>query len=166
MRKYDQLGLVRWIIISALAGIANAAINYYIVNPHTVVADETAVNTLGGLVCTLFALVYAFVLAETGSEWKATRDAVRDGNKEVFLKEAPKRMPGSFWLAVVFVSLCVVVIYHLFHYDSTFILVATHMMVGMIIALLLQILQDLDDPITGVINVDEIPAEWLEKEKK
>lgn len=149
-----------------MAGMVNVAINYYLVNPHTTATNETALNTLGGLVCTLFALVYAFVLAETGSEWKATRDAIRDGNKETFLKEVTKRMPGSFWLAVVFVSLCVVVIYHLFHYDSTFILIATHMMVGMIIMLLLQILQDLDDPITGVINVDEIPTDWLVSENK
>ena len=163
--KYNRIGLVRWIIISTAVGLANAAVNYYIINPLTVKADETAINTLGGLVCTLFALVYAFVLADTGSEWKAVRDAVRDGNEDLFRREEPKRMPASFWLAVLFVSISVMVIYHLFHYDSTIILVATNTMVGMIIALLLQILNDLDDPITGVINVENVPPKWLEKKE-
>lgn len=159
-------GVIWWMAISTAAGLFNAAVSFYLVNPYTLAADETAINTLGGLVSTLFALVYAFVLADTGSEWKAVRDAIRTRKLKTFLIETPKRMPGSFWFAVLFVSFALVVVYHLFHYESVLTLVATHTSVGMIVAMLLLILIDLDDPITGVINVQGVPKSWLKKLKK
>lgn len=161
-----NIGVIRWMVISTAVGLLNTAASYYLINPLTIATDETAINTLGGLVGTLFALIYAFVLADIGSEWKAVRDAVRAGDLKTFLKETPKRMPASFWFAVVFISVLLIGTYHLFHYESLLTLVVAQTFVGMIVAMLLQILIDLDDPITGVINVEEIPNKWLKKLKK
>lgn len=153
----NNKGIYIWIAISIAAGIFNSAISYFIINHYTSIANETALNTLGGFVGTLFALVYTFLLVETGIEWKATRDAK---DKETFLAEANKRMPVSFWYAMGVVTFFLMGVYHLFHYESSLVLIATHFMLGFVIALLIQILKDLDDPITGVINVN-VPPEWL-----
>lgn len=156
--KINDKGILVWIAISTAAGILNSVISVFLINPHTVIADVTVLNTLGGFVGTLVALVYTFLLVETGGEWKAARDAK---DVDTFVIETKKRMPNSFWYAMGVVTFFLFVVYHLFHYESLIVLIPTHFILGFSIALLIQILVDLDDPATGVINVN-VPQEWLE----
>ena len=124
-------------------------------------------NTYGNVVFVIWALLTAWLLVESGGEWKKTTETVQQNDKDAFLLQAPKRIAPTFWTLHYVISIFAVMAFWLFHYGSIITLGVVNFGVAFLVALAIYVLKDIDDPITGVINVADIPDEWRkELEKK
>lgn len=169
MKKKDQiLGIAKMLGMAAGIGVVNVLLAAYIINPLTVStkADEAALNTYGNVVFVIWALLTAWLLVESGSEWKDTKDAVKRHDEEAFMTQIRKRIALSFWVLHGVMSLFAIAAFHLFHYSSPIAMSMIHFGVAFLVALAIEVLADIDDPITGVINVEGIPNEWFDRIKK
>lgn len=166
--KISWKNLYVMVLWSIVVGFANFWFFATLVNPWNtaVKSDEVAANTFTLNFFVVWALFTVWFLARADEEWKKTAEAVDQHKLDQFLLEAPKRIAFSVRVLYVIISLVVVVSFYLFHIESLFAKSVIQGGVGFIIALALQFLWDLDDPITGAINVSGIPNEWIEKLKK
>lgn len=163
---WKNLGLM--IFWSLAAGLLNLILFATIINPFnkTVKADEVAANTFTLNLFVVWALFTVWFLAKADEEWKKTAEAVNQGNRETFLVEAPKRIALSIRVLYIIISLWVIVSFYLFHIESALVMGVIEVGVGFVIALAIQFLWDLDDPISGAVNVSGIPQDWIAELKK
>jgi uncharacterized membrane protein YdcZ (DUF606 family) len=146
-----------------LAGIVNATIFAVVMNPLMEVKDEVFKNTytLNMFVGWLF--FTAVIWQRADEEWKKVDDATRRHDKEAFMVESSKMIAPSFWIFYVVVSIQAIILGQLFHVENGFVAALGQFAVGFVVAFALIILKDLDDPTSGVINVPNIPEEWLDE---
>lgn len=160
-------GIVMMLSKAVGAGILNVALFALVVNQLNVAtkADEVAVNTYVLNFFVGWMLVTAWFLAKADDEWKKVAESIHKNDQETFLLEAPKRIALSIRILYLIVAALVVFSFHLFHIESTLALVEIQFGVGFFVTLTTLVLWDLDDPIRGVINVPNIPKEWVDKLK-
>ena len=168
MLKTNLIGLAKMILLAAAGGAVNILAYYAIfanINEATK-ADETALNNYGNIAFVFWVLFSAWFLAGADTEWKECAKAVRAGDKETFHLEAPKRIAPSIRVLYLFVSLVALASFHMFHLSSTLVKLEMHFGLGFLVILAIQVLWDLDDPVKGIINIPNIPPEWLEELEK
>lgn len=166
--KKNWQGIALMIAIAGVIGMGNVMLSAYVTNNLTSGAkgDEVAVNTF---VLNLFVgwiFLSAWLLTRADEEWKKVQAAVHSEDEETFLVEAPKKIALSVQVVYWIISVLTVVSFHLFHFESFLVLFSVHFGVGFLVAIMSQVLLDLDDPLSGIINVEGVPDEWLKKLKK
>lgn len=160
---------MRMILIGIAFGILNVLFFAYVMNPLMTGAkeDEVAVNTYVLNFFVGWVFFSAWFLTRADEEWKKTQEAVSKNDKDAFLLEAPKQIALSIHVLYVLVSALVLFSFHLFHIESTLVLVEIQFGVGFFVAMMYQVLFDLDDPLNGIINIQgTIPPDWLQELKK
>lgn len=160
-------GIASMLTKAILAGVANVAVFALIINQLNAgtKVDEVAVNTYVLNFFVGWMLVTAWFLAKADDEWKKVAESVHKNDQETFLLEAPKRIALSIRILYLIVATLVVLSFYMFHIESTLALVEIQFGVGFFVMLTSLVLWDLDDPISGVINVPNVPAEWIKKLK-
>lgn len=151
------------ILKAICVGAANVALFALVINSLNIgtKADEVAVNTYVLNFFVGWMLFTAWFLAKTDEEWKKCAEAVYKKDFETFKLEAPKRIALSIRILYLIVAALVVFSFHLFHIVSSFALIEIQFGVGFFVTLATLVLWDLDDPTSGVINIPNIPPDWL-----
>jgi hypothetical protein len=156
-------GILTLIFTGVIAGLINVALSALVMNPllseaarEEVVVSTYAINLFVGWV-----FFSAWFLAKADEEWKKVADAVIRKNRDEFMIEAPKRIATSIRVLYLLISLLVILSFHLFHIGHSLVLFEIQFGVGFLVMVTILVLWDLDDPVSGVINVQNIPQEWL-----
>src|SRR4051794_6748028 len=107
--------LVLW---AAGVGLANTLVAGFLINPHTdgFKADEVAASTVAINLYVAWVFFSGWFLVRADEEWKRVDEAVIRGDRELFLVEAPKRMPASIRVLYLLVCILAVLSIHLFHF--------------------------------------------------
>lgn len=147
--------------VGAFALVAVALFGLFI-NPYTTKADEGVMVGLFQVIVVAWALLSAFLYQRADEEWKKVQTAVLANDPDTFLVEVPKRIPKTFQTLYGVVSGIAVVSAMGFHLDSLFIFLFLGLF-NFVVGFMYLIIKDLDDPIAGVVNVEGIPREWLQK---
>lgn len=154
--------MMRLLLQSAtLAAISLLAFSDF-VNPITTKSDEGIVVALFTAIVVVWGLLSAFLYARVDEEWKKTQTAVLQDDFETFRVEAPKRIPRTFQMLYVVVAGITVLTSWGFHIASLITLLIFFWF-NFLVAFVYFVIKDLDDPLSGVVNVEGIPKEWLEK---
>ena len=169
MNKTNVLqGIVKMVAKGVGLGLLNILFFALVMNNLTLGAknDEVAVNTYVLNFFVGWVFFSAWFLTKADDEWKKVAEAVVKNDFEAFRVEAPKQIALSIRVLYLAISTLVVLSFHLFHIESTLVLVEIQFGVGFLVATTIMVLWDLDDPIKGVINVADIPEDWVKKLKK
>jgi hypothetical protein len=157
-------GLVIMVLVGFLAGVVNVVFYYFVMHPLVVPnkPDEVAINTyvLNFFVGWLF--FSAWFLARADEEYKKVNEAVLRNDRAMFLAEAPKKLPLTIRALYVIISVMAVLSFHLFHIQNLLVLVEIQFGVAFFVVMALLVLWDLDEPVSGVIHVPNIPGDWQE----
>lgn len=137
---------------------------YYLINPYTTKADEGVVIGLFQVIMVVWGLLSAFLYSQADEEWKKTQTAVLTGDMKTFLVEAPKQIPGTVKILYLIISAIAILSGWGFHLSSPLVLLLLGFF-NFLIAFMYLIILDLDDPMTGVFVIKDIPKSWLEKLK-
>jgi len=105
----------------------------------------------------------AFLLLRADEEWKKVDEAVTHRNFKQFLVGASKKMAPTVEMTYLIICAFVVLSFYLFHYDSLILTFVVIFGTSFLVAMAAMVLFDLDEPIEGLINVPNIPKDWLEK---
>lgn len=162
-QRIEHQGLGALVAWAALVGVADALIAGFVVNPHTdgLKADEVAAGTVAVNLYVAWVFFSGWFLVRADEEWKRVDEAVVRSDRETFLVEAPKRMPVSIRALYLLICVLAVLSAHLFHFDSWAVLIAAHFGGTFLVALTVQVLWDLDNPLGGVVRVPGVPPEWV-----
>lgn len=135
---------------------------FFGINPSTTKADEGIVVALFTAIVVVWGLLSAFLYGRVDEEWKKVDTAVRQPDFDTFRVEAPKRIPRTFRALYLTVAAIAVLTSWGFHLTSpaTFLILFCF---NFSVAFVYLVIKDLDDPTSGVVNVPNIPGEWLEK---
>ena len=148
-------------------GIASFVFFLIFINPYN--ADfksaEVAVNTYALNIFVGWTFFSAFLLLRADEEWKRVDEAIRENNFKRFKIEIAKKMAISVKVTYLIISAFVVFSYYLFHYESMVLAFVIVFGTSFIVGLMKIVLWDLDTPIDGLINVEDIPKSWLQKMK-
>jgi hypothetical protein len=169
MGKMAWRGLLIMTLEGIGAGILNVLVFILVFDPLVAgsKADEVAVSTYSINFFVGWVFFSAWFLSKADEEWKKAAEAVAKLDRATFMLEAPKRIAPSIRVLYLLISLLVVLSFHMFHLENPVIMFETQFGVGFLVATTIMVLWDLDDPIGGVINIPDIPAEWVkELEKK
>lgn len=160
-------GIVLMLLKAIVAGALNIVLFALLVNPFNsaVKLDEVVSNTFVLNFFVGWMLFTAWFLGKTDEEWKKCAEAVFKNDFETFKLEAPKRIALSIRVLYLVISAMVVYSFYLFHIESKMVLASVQFGVGFFVVMAILVLWDLDDPTRGVVNVPDVPDEWLEKLK-
>ncbi len=127
---------------------------------HFIQGDETALS--GGTIAFLgviYALLAAFTTANVWSQWVAIEEAVKTKDHQKFLQSKDKRIPGTLKLLLLMLSVFLVVGFYLLYFRNPLPGGFSIFAVTMAVSAVWVVIMDLDDPLTGIWNV-EVPREW------
>ena len=157
--------MIPMILTGVAVGLVNVAFYAWVMHPLLGEAgkDEIAVSTYSINLFVGWVFFSAWFLSKADEEWKKTQEAVHKHDKELFLLEAPKRIAPSIRFLYLLISLLVVLSFHLFRVESDLVRIEIQFGVGFLVSMTILVLWDLDDPIGGVIDVPNIPADWLKE---
>ena len=146
-----------------LAGVANVLFFALVMNQINAGSklDEVAVNTYVLNFFVGWVFFSAWFLTKVDEEWKKTDEAVVKNDMKAFIFEASKRIAPSIRVLYLLISALSVLSFHLFHISSLLVLAEIQFGVGFLVATTIFVLWDLDDPTKGVVNVPNIPQDWL-----
>lgn len=148
-----------------ILGIVSFIFFWYFVNPYN--ADfktgEIAVNTYALNIFVGWTFFSAFLLLRADEEWKKVDETVTHKNFKQFLVEASKKMAPTVKMTYLIISAFVVISFYLFHYESIILAILITFSISFLVAMAAMVLFDLDEPIEGLINVPNIPKDWLTK---
>lgn len=158
-------GISQLIAAGAAVGLANAAFFANVMNGllGEAAQDEVAVSTYSINFFVGWVFFSAWFLAKADEEWKKVADAVMRSNREEFMIEAPKRIAISIRILYLLISLLVVLSFHLFRIENGVVLFEVQFGVAFLVMMTILVLWDLDDPVDGIINVPNIPDEWIKQ---
>ena len=148
-----------------LFSLLSFAFFWYLINPYNAnfKTAEVAVNTYALNVFVSWTFFGAFLLLRADEEWKKVDETITENNLKKFLIEGSKEMAASVKIVYYIISFLVVTSYYFFHYESGIIAFAVIFGTSFLVAIAVMVLMDLDNPIEGLINVPNIPKEWIEK---
>jgi hypothetical protein len=163
-QRIEHQGLGALVAWAAAVGVADALVAGLLINPHTAgfKADEVAAGTVAVNLYVAWVFFSGWFLLRADEEWKRVDEAVIRGDRATFLVEAPKRMPVSIRALYLLICILAVLSAHLFHFESWAVLIAAQFGGTFLVALTVQVLWDLDNPLSGVVRVPDIPSDWLE----
>jgi len=146
-------------------GIFSFALFWYFINPYNAnfKTGEIAVNTYALNIFVGWTFFSAFLLLRADEEWKKVDETVTHKNFKQFLVEASKKMAPTVKMTYLIISAFVVISFYLFHYESAILAFLIIFSISFLVAMTAMVLFDLDEPIEGLINVPNIPEEWLKK---
>ena len=113
-----------------------------------------------------FIFFSAFLLMRADEEWKKADEAIQEGNFRKSKIEATKQMAPTVKLVYNVICILTVTSFYLFHYTSFLLAFVIVFGTSLLVALLREVIDDLDDPISGFIYIHNIPKRWLEKLQK
>lgn len=159
--------MIGMILIGVTAGIINVLLSL-VINQFTSgnKADEVAISTYALNLFVGWVLFSAWFLTKVDEEWKKVQEAIARKDKTAFKIEAPKRIPPSIRALYFMISMLVVLSTPLFHIENVGVLWVIQFGTVFLVVMTIQVMLDLDDPTHGVVNVPNIPEEWLEELNK
>ena len=110
----------------------------------------------------IYALLAAFTTANVWSQWVAVEEAVKTGDRQKFVQNKDKRIPETLKLLLLMFSVFLVVGFFLLYFKNPLPGGFSIFAVTMAVSAVWTVIMDLDDPFTGVWNV-QIPEEWREE---
>jgi hypothetical protein len=162
-RQAQWRGILKLILPGVIVGLINSVFSAFVMHPliGEVSRDEVVVSTYAINVFVGWVFFSAWFLARADEEWKRVAEAVIRHDRDVFMIEAPKRIATSVRVLYLLISLLVILSFHLFHIQSALVLFELQFGIAFLVVVTILVLWDLDDPVRGVINVPNIPQEWL-----
>jgi len=156
-------GISKLVAVGAGVGLVNAAFFANVMNGIVgeTGQDEVAISTYAINFFVGWVFFSAWFLAKADEEWKKVAEAVHRLDRVEFMIEAPKRIALSIRVLYLLISLLVVLSFHLFHIKNALVWFEIQFGVAFLVSLTILVLWDLDDPVSGVINVPNIPEEWM-----
>jgi hypothetical protein len=163
MKRFNikELGiLIKPFVISVIVSVLWVLIYNYIGFNSNLKLDEgiMASGTIA-LLGVFYALLTAFVFATVWQQWVSIEDAIKTRNKEEFIKHKDKRVPFTVKLLIVIFSFFLIVAFFLISFKNLILGVFSIFVITFILSMYWQVITDLDDPFTGIWNV-EVPKEW------
>ncbi len=106
-----------------------------------------------------YALLTAFVFTTVWQQWVAIEESIKTKNKEEFIKHKDKRIPFTVKLLVFLFSVFLILAFFLISFKNIITGVFSIFVISFILFIYWQVILDLDDPFTGIWNVN-VPKEW------
>jgi hypothetical protein len=128
-------------------------------NPATkqFVADEGHIADAYINVFVIFALIAALFASQAGSRFNKAVSARRNRDFKLLLGLITARTSVTIKQANVWIALVVIAFMHLQHYENVVAAFMVHFLLTSVVVLVVLTLRDLDDPLTGVASIGEIP---------
>jgi hypothetical protein len=106
-----------------------------------------------------YALVAAFVLSTVWRQFISVEEAIKLRNKKEFIKHKDKRIPLPIKFLLVVFSLLLLGAFFVMHFESKINGIYSIFAITLGLTLNWSVIMDLDDPFSGVWNVD-MPPSW------
>ncbi len=154
-----------------LFGLLSFLFFWFVVRLHVPMefkSHESLINTYALNMFVGWLFFSAFLLMRADEEWKRTDSAVRSKNFEKFKIEAPKMVALSVRITHGITGIMAITAFYLFYYVNFALGFVLIFGTSFLIAITTQTLWDLDDPLNGLIQVQNVPPSWrkaLDKEK-
>jgi hypothetical protein len=152
------------VLTGIAAGVVNVVLFRLVSHPlqEGSGADEVAISTYAINFFVGWVLFSAWFLTRADEEWKQVAEAVMNGNREGFLSAASKKLPLSIRVLYLGISVLAILSFHLFDFESNLVMTEIQFGAGFLVVTTILVLWDLDHPTDGVINVPDIPVEWMQ----
>ena len=111
----------------------------------------------------IYALLAAFTTANVWSQWVVVEEAVKTGDHQKFILNKDKRMPGTLKLLLLMFSIFLVVGFYLLYFKNPLPGGFSIFAVTMAVSAVWVVIMDLDDPFSGIWNV-QVPEKWRKEE--
>ena len=146
-----------------LFGLVSFLLFWFVIQPQIPVefkSHESLINTYALNMFVGWLFFSAFLLMRADEEWKKTDSAIRSKNFEKFKLEAPKMVALSVRITHAIIGLLSITSFFLFYYVHIALAFVLVFGTTFVIAITTQTLWDLDDPLDGLIQVENVPASW------
>jgi hypothetical protein len=155
-------GLATMLILGVAVGLANWAIFESSINERNRQVEENsdAIGMYVQALMLIWSIVSGWLLYRVDAESSLVAEAVAEADLTAFLREASKRIALTVRLLHLALSLLFIHSFHLYHIDGRLISLEVQGGIGFLVTLTVLFIWDLDDPLHGVINVANIPADW------
>ena len=159
---------VRFLSKPLALAVLSTVIFVFVINPVNAIfkVAEVAISIYVQMVFLAWIFFSAFLLVRADEEWKKTDEAVRKKNFEQFKIEAPKKIPVSAVMVYLVIVFLAATSFYLFHFEYALLGAIILFGITFIVCLTTFVIFDLDDPTKGLINVENIPKDWIEKVKR
>jgi hypothetical protein len=111
------------------------------------------------------AIVAGGVLNKVWEEYKIVRHCVKTKDKDTFMKCRDDRIPLAIHLLLGSLSLIIMALVMMLHYDSAGAGIASTFSVAFVLTLYWEVATNLDNPFKGAWYVNQIPKEWFDDDK-
>ena len=140
---------------------------WFLVNPYNsdFSSSQVLVNTYALNIFVGWTFFSAFLLLRSDEEWKAVDAAVKLKDFKTFMIEATKKIAITVKVSYLTISVLVISSYYLFHYTSIILCFTIVFGMSFLVGLVTIVLEDIDDPLEGLVNVPNIPRDWMKKVK-
>lgn len=159
------IGLFVMIMIATVVGYANywVFINYS--NERNIVASDVdatndAVTNYLVVVGLVWGLIASFITSKAENKFEKVQAAIYADNEQKFQMEVRKRLSLSIRLLHAAVSISFVAGFHQYHMENWSAIVQTQFGSAFLVTLATVFLIDLESPLYGIINAEDIPREW------
>ncbi|MEK6962843.1 MAG: hypothetical protein AABX70_00345 [Nanoarchaeota archaeon] len=152
-----------------LFGLLSFLLLWYIIHPQTPIefkSHESLINTYALNMFVGWLFFSAFLLMRADEEWKKTDSAVRSKNFEKFKAEAPKMIAFSVRITHAITGIMAITAFYLFYYTNIVLAFVLVFGTSFLVTITTLTLWDLDDPLDGMIQVENVPANWMKAIKK
>ncbi|MBI5732662.1 hypothetical protein HY967_01740 [Candidatus Jorgensenbacteria bacterium] len=119
--------------------------------------DEVGISATITTLGLIYWLVAAAVLATVWSQWIQTEDAAFEKNSKRFWELAERRMPKPVKTVLAFISFFLWAAFFFMPYNSIFAGVFTILSITTTLSLVWEIAVDLDNPLSGIWRIKNIP---------
>lgn len=156
-------GLATMLSVALIVGLVNWLLQSQLINPHNRLGEEDGrgVDMYVQALMLIWSIVSGWLLYRVDEGSNKVAEAVAEGNRDAFLREAPKRTALTIRLLHLALSLLFVHSFHLYHVKDRLASFEVQAGIGFLVTITVLFIWDLDDPFHGVINVANIPPEWI-----
>ncbi len=146
-----------------LLGLLSFLLLWYVIHPHTPVEFERHENLINTYALNMFVgwlFFSASLLMRADEEGKKTDSAVRNKNFSTFKAEAPKMIALSVRITHAITGIMAITAFYLFYYTNIALAFVLVFGTSFLVTITTLTLWDLDDPLDGMIQVENVPASW------
>ena len=125
-------------------------------------ADESAfTDVIIGLLGMFHAIIAGGILNKVWGEAQKARHCIRVGDRETFVECKDDRIPGVIHLLLGSMSLIIQAHVMMIHFVGAFGGIASSFSMAFVLTLYWEVATSLDDPLSDVWDMGEIPPDWL-----
>jgi hypothetical protein len=158
-------GLATMLLVGVLVGLGNWSFFEILVNDRNrdVSVDRDVIGMYVQALMLIWSIVSGWLLYRVDEESNKVAAAVANNDLDAFLREAPTHTALTIRLLHLALSLMFIHSFHLYHVQDWVSSIEVQGGIGFLVALTILFIWDLDDPFHGVINVANVPPDWMKK---